>query len=121
MEEFHTLRIELAPSEPVKLSASFVSEHGGHKVVKLFREEYQAGDARFDDAIYIRDEYRPATEKLLANEGAREAILQLVGGEGTLLIKEGTIEFELRHRGAIDEPAYVRAALVLSRHVSRLD
>lgn len=118
VEEVHVLRIELAPAEPSSVSAKFVTEHAGHKLVKLLREEYQVGDDRFDDAIYIRDEHRPATEQLLAREGAREAILALVGRNGTVRVDAGTIVFEVSERGLIDVPAHVRAALALSRHVS---
>lgn len=116
--DVHDLRIELAPAEPSSVSASFVNEHGGHKLVKIFCEEYQAGDDRFDDTIYIRDEHRPATQELLARKSAREAILQLVANNGKVRVDAGSIVFEVREHGSIDIPAYVRAALALSRHVT---
>lgn len=118
VSDFHDLRIELAPAKSSSVCASFVTEHGGHQIVKIFKEEYQVGDARFDDAIYIRCENRPATEKLLAREGAREAILALVAKDGAVQVDSGTIVFKVRERGNIDTASYVRAALALSRHVA---
>lgn len=118
VDQVHDVHIELAPAEPLSVSASFVSEHGGHKLVKIFREEYQVGDDRFDDAIYIRDEHRSATQELLAREGAREAILQLVDKGGTVRVEAGTVVFKVREHGRMDLRAYVRAAFALSRHVA---
>jgi hypothetical protein len=118
VQHMHHLLIKLALAQPVEVSASFRHEHAGHKLVKLFRHEFQVGDARFDDAIYIHDDHRPATEALLAISGAREAILALVSAYGTVKIDHGSVEFETRGAGAVDVAGCVEAALALSRHIA---
>ncbi len=86
----------------------------------MFKEELQAGDARFDDAIYIVDEHRDATIKLLGKEGAREAILTLVEGGGCLDLTPGHLAFRREQRGRTELAIYVCAARALARHLHDL-
>ncbi len=113
----HDVEIKLGFTPPVELSAHFTHEHGGHRLVKIFKAEYQAGDAEFDDAIYIRDKYREATKRLLARGGAREAILALVRDHGEVHIDPGKIRFRTHDRDDTDVEGYAIAVLALARHV----
>jgi hypothetical protein len=62
----------------------FSSEHLGHKLIKLFSDELQAGDPIFDDRIYVDTEQRDATAALLASETIQSALLQLVAHDFTV-------------------------------------
>lgn len=113
----HEVHLRLSFSGGTDVSATFTHERGGHRLVKLFRHEYQAGDPRFDDAIYIRDKHRKATEQLLSRPGAREAILRLVGERGELHVEPGVIDLKLSTRDKTDVDAYIVAALGLAQHI----
>lgn len=113
----HDVSIQVEAPEPLQVSVKFTHERMGHKLVKVFKEEYQAGDAQFDDAIYIADHHRASTEALLARPGARAAILTLVGEKNRVEIDHGTIRFEAHDEGATPLLSYLQAALALSRHV----
>ena len=113
----HEVGIKVTLAKSAQVSASFSAERIGQKLIKVFKAELQAGDAAFDDAIYIADEHRESTKKLLENAGARQAILKLVGEKNRVTIEHGNIDFLARDEGRTDVLSYLRAALALSRHI----
>lgn len=117
----HHVTISIDVEEAVPVAAHFEPEKVKHRLVKLFKEELQAGDARFDDAIYIVDDHRHATEQLLHIEGAREAILVLVEGGGRLELTPGHLELRREQRGRTDLSMFVCAARALARHLHDLE
>lgn len=119
--EIHEVRITVAPQRAAAVSAKFTHEGFGHKLIKVFKDEYQAGDAAFDNAIYIADEHRASTEALLARAGARASILRLVGENNQVIIEHGTIKFEASDEKHTDLVGYLRAALALSLYIQALE
>ena len=113
----HEVAIRVLVDEPLEVSVRFCAEHVGHKLIKVFKDEYQAGDKEFDDAIYIVNEHRASAEKLLARRGAREAIMALVGEHNDVKIEAGSIHFKAQDRGQTDLLAYLRANMALSQHI----
>jgi hypothetical protein len=116
----HEIRIRVPRSEAAEVTVKFTHEGMGAKLIKVFKSEYQAGDSAFDDAIYIADEHRPSTEKLLARAGARAAILALVGERNRINIDAGTIEFHANDDDDSKLLEYLRAALALARHIDAI-
>ncbi len=114
--------VHLARSTPC--SMRLVPERGAHKIVKLFKSEFQAGDKAFDDAVYIADRHREATEQFLSIEGVRLAILALLREEEFAKLEIGAdrVTYRARHRGAFDpaELGLVTAAVALGRHLDNL-
>ena len=117
VSRYHHIKVRVELPQSAEVSVKFCHEGVGQKLIKVFKSEYQAGDAEFDDAIYIAGEHKASTEKLLALEGARAAILALVDADNEVRIEHGHINFEARDRGATDLDAYLRAALALSTHI----
>jgi hypothetical protein len=116
----HDVQVRVQPAKAAQVSVKFSAEHIGHKLVKVFKEEYQAGEAAFDDAIYIADQHRDSTVKLLDRAGAREAIITLVSGHNHVDIAGGVIDFRASDEGATDLLTYLRAALALSCHIGAI-
>ncbi len=70
------------------VQASFEQERLRHKLVKLFKGEVNAGDARFDSAVFVTTETAPTTALLLADATARQAILAVVEDGGFVEIEQ---------------------------------
>ena len=116
----HDIHIRVPRAQAAQITVKFTHEGMGAKLIKVFKSEYQAGDAAFDDAIYIADAHRPSTEELLARPGARAAILTLVGERNRVKIEAGTIEFSAHDDDDSSLLDYLRAAIALSRHIDAI-
>lgn len=116
-----SIDLDLVHASPCAMR--LVPERGGHRIVKLFREEYQVGDKDFDDAVYIADEHREATQAFLSVDGVREAVLVLLREEFAKLELEPThVHYQARHRGAFDPKrlGLLTAMVALGRHLDAM-
>ena len=116
----HKLEVSGTFPHHVDVAATFIPERAGHKMVKLFKDELQAGDPLFDDAIYIKDVDREGTRKLIANRDAQQAILDLVGNSGTLTLAPGSLRYHWSGRGGDVPRQQTLAVHALARHLSQL-
>lgn len=119
----HRLSVDVNLSAPSPCAMRLVPEHGGHKLVKLFKNELQVGDKAFDDAVYIADEHREATREFLGKPGVREAVLVLLREElARLELRPGVVHYQARHRGTFDPAAegLLTALVCIAKHLEQM-
>lgn len=107
--------------------ASFSREGLGSKVRKLFSSELQAGDALFDDSVFVETSDHEIVKKLLSSSGFQSAVMEVIAlPAGRLDIIDDEVWF--RHGKPMTDDdyegdeaaAYARSVAVVAHYVTTI-
>lgn len=107
----------------LSLRASFARETLGHKLCKLWFEELQIGEPRFDDTLFIETEHPEVLRGLLGSAGMRSVILDAVGELsdhiGPLQLEGNVVRLRREVAGTGPALPLLRHAALIAHHLEQ--
>lgn len=112
----HTLRVVL-PEGASAVRARFVRQGWAERAKKIFVDEIEVGEPRFDDAVYIATDTPDATRALVGHARAREALVALAERDCVVDVRPGELVVVHEHALGGESERESALALALAAHL----
>ncbi len=114
---FHCIGLDVGAPNTRPVEVQFTRQNLDHRIEKLFTEEVEAGDPFFDDLVYVTTSDAVSAAALLADDGVRAAITDLVQEGAYITVDAAGVHARICSPEQRSPGDYSRPVFALVRHL----